>query len=130
MILTENIKKILLNADGKALATFSKDNLNVVPVSSVKVVEDKIWLINYFFNKTIQNIKNNSHVALAFWKGFEGYQIKGEVTYVTEGSMFEEAKTWIAGILPERVVKGLLIVTPDEIFDVSASKDKAGKKVV
>lgn len=130
MILTEHMINILLHADGKALATMAGGNINVVPVSSIKVVGNKIWLINYFLGKTHQNIINNSDVALACWKGLEGYQIKGDAVCLTEGGLFDEAKLWIEKILPERVVKGLLIITPREIFDVSASKDRAGKKVL
>ncbi len=130
MILTEHMKDILLHADGKALATMSGGNINVVPVSSINIVNNEIWLINYFMGKTHQNIVNNSDIALAIWKGMEGYQIKGNAVYLTEGGMFDEAKLWIGKILPERVVKGLLVITPREVFDVSASKERAGNKVL
>lgn len=129
MKLPEQIIDIVLNADGKALATYYKDCVNVIPVSSIKIVEDKIWLINYFLDKTLQNIINNPRASLVCWKGLEGYQIKTRVTYVTGGDAFAEAKQWIAKILPERVVKGLLILEPTEVFDVSASKERAGARV-
>lgn len=130
MKLPQKVAEILLKADGKALATSYKDNINVVPVSSIKIVDDKIWLINYFMGKTLQNIIQNPCASLACWKGLEGYQIKASVTYVTDGGDFAKAKEWIAGILPERVVKGLLILEPTEIFDVSASKERAGARLV
>lgn len=115
-----------MNADGKALATLYKDSVNVVPVSSIKIVNDKIWLINYFMDKTLRNIIRNPHVSLACWKGLEGYQIQADVAYLIDGDAFTEAKQWVAKILPERIVKGLLILEPTEIFDVSASKERAG----
>lgn len=129
MKLSQKVIDIVLNADGKALATHYKDSVNVVPVSSIKIVEDRIWLINYFFAKTLQNIIGNPHASLACWKELEGYQIKAKVTYVTDGDAFNEAKRWIADILPERIVKGLLILEPTEVFDVSASKERAGVRV-
>ena len=52
-----------------------------------------------------------------------GYQIKGEVRYVTAGTEFDEAVLWIHSILPDRVVKGLIILTPKEIYDISPTKD-------
>ncbi len=123
MKLPNEVSDMVLSADSKALATTYKDTVNVVPVSSIKIVDDKIWLINYFMDKTLKNISHNPRVALVCWKGLSGYQIKAEVTYVTEGDAFAEAKQWIAKILPERIVQGLLILQPTEIFDISASKD-------
>lgn len=59
----------LINANSKALATSFDNQTNVVPVSTVKVVERKIWLIDYFFKKTKSNFLNNPKVALTFWTG-------------------------------------------------------------
>lgn len=130
MGLPQNIIDILLNADGKALATTSDAGINVVPVSTIKIVDGKIWLINYFLGKTLENINRNSSVALACWKGLEGYQIKGKIEYVTYGRDFEQAREWIAEILPERFVKGLLIITPTAVYDVSAAVERAGKQII
>lgn len=121
---------ILLDADGKALATSCGGKVNVVPVSSVKIVDGKIWLINYFLGKTLHNIRKNPSVALAFWKGLEGYQVKGVVEHITDGNNFKQAEQWIAEILPDRVVNGLIILTTSEIFDVSADVNRAGMEVV
>lgn len=119
MKLEANVVDILLHADGKALATEGARGLNVVPVSTVRVVNGTVWLINYFFGKTLANILANPRVAFAFWKGLEGYQIKGTIRYVESGETFEEARKWIAELLPERVVKGLLILEPEEIYEVT-----------
>ncbi len=121
---------MVLQADGKALATLSVDNeVNVVPVSSVRIIDGKIVLVNYFFGKTLENIEQNPAVSLACWKGLEGYQIKALAGYETEGKMFEEIKAWINEILPERLVKGVLVLTPMAVFDVSANATRAGRVV-
>jgi len=117
--ITEDIKNLLLYADAKALATFSNDDINVVPVSSIKVVENEIWLVDYFFNKTRNNIKNNPKVALTAWVGLRGYQVKASASYLTEGSLFDEAKKWISKEHPNRLVRGLVVLSPTEIFDIS-----------
>jgi hypothetical protein len=117
---TETIE-LLLNADSKALATNGPHGLNVVPVSTIRVVDGKIWLINYFFKKTIENIHAEPHVSLVGWKGFDGFQVKGSISYESSGPQFEEAKAWVAQKLPDRVVKGLLILTPEEVFNISPS---------
>jgi len=126
MKFSDEIKELLLSAPSKALATNDKTgtNINVVPVSSVKIVEDKIWLIDYFFSKTKSNLKNNPNVALVFWSGLKGYQIKGKIAYLTQGDDFETATKWIATIHPNRIVKGLLVLTSQEIFDISINNKR------
>lgn len=119
MKLPQEVTQVLLNAEAKAFATSYNSNINVVPVSSVKIVNNKIWLIDYFFNKTCANIKQNPNVALTFWIGLRGFQIKGETTYLTSGELFNEALNWIAKIHPNRNIKGLVIIEATEIFDVS-----------
>jgi predicted pyridoxine 5'-phosphate oxidase superfamily flavin-nucleotide-binding protein len=123
----KHIEEFILSAEAKALATYSNDNLNVVPVSSIKIIEGKIWLINYFMDKTLSNILGNRSVALVCWRKMMGYQIKGVVSYVTSGQDFDEAVKWIKSVLPDRVVKGLIIITPNEIHDISPTKDTEEK---
>lgn len=126
MKIDENIENFILSAESKALATYGT-NINVVPVSSIKIVEGKIWLINYFLDKTLANIILNPAVSLVCWKKMMGYQIKGSVEYITDGEYFDNAKSWIKELLPERVVKGLLILTPEEIYDIAPTKDTKEK---
>ncbi len=123
----KHIEEFILSAEAKALATYSNDNLNVVPVSSIKIIEGKIWLINYFMDKTLSNILENRSVALVCWRKMMGYQIKGVASYITSGQDFDEAVKWIKSILPDRVVKGLIIIIPNEIHDISPTKDTKEK---
>jgi predicted pyridoxine 5'-phosphate oxidase superfamily flavin-nucleotide-binding protein len=126
MTIDQHIEAFIEAAESKALATYGTE-INVVPVSSVKVVNGNIWLINYFFDKTLANIVTNTSVSLVCWKQMMGYQIKGTVAYKTEGDEFDAAVQWIKEILPERIVKGLLIVTPTYIYDISPTKDTKEK---
>ena len=90
MIISETIKDVIMHAEGKALATYGGGEINVAPVSTIKILEDgKILLINYFMNKTLANILENPKVSLACWRDLEGYQIKGEVEYQESGELFE-----------------------------------------
>jgi hypothetical protein len=68
-------------------------------------------------------------VSLVCWKKMMGYQIKGIVSYKTEGQEYNSAVAWIKEILPERIVKGLLILEPQEIYDISPTKDTKEKFV-
>ena len=123
----QHIEKFILSAESKALATYANGVLNVVPVSSIKIVNGKIWLINYFMDKTLANILKNKNVALVCWRKMIGYQIKGCVSYETQGENFDLAVGWIREILPERLVRGLIILEPQEIHDISPTKDTKEK---
>lgn len=119
MKFSQDIAKFLLNAESKALATNGVDGINVVPVSTVKVVDGHIWLVDYFFGKTRENIqKNPNDIALTFWSGLSGYQVKAHSMYQTEGVNFEATVAWIAKLHPERKVKGLLILEPRKVYDI------------
>lgn len=117
-----HIEKFILAADAKALATYGTE-CNVVPVSSVKIVDDTVWFINYFMDKTVANIEINQSAAFVCWKAMMGYQLKGTIAYKTAGDEFDQAVAWIAEVLPDRIVKGLLVFTPEKIYDISPTKD-------
>jgi len=119
MKLSPQIVDIILHADNKALATTGPHGINVVPVSTVRIVGDNILLMNYFLKKTLDNILEQPHIALVCWKGFDGYQIKGTVEYSESGDAFEEARTWVEKNLKNRVLKGLIILKPENIYDIS-----------
>ena len=110
---------IIADKTQKAFATYGDRGLNVVPVSTLFVVEDTIWLFDYFFEKTKENIVSSSAVSLVAWSGLVGYQIKANVKYVTSGDDFQKAQQIIAQQHPTRTVKGLVILTPQEIYPVS-----------
>ncbi len=119
MQLSQEIIDILLDSENKAFATTGKDRINVVPVSTMYIIDGKIWLINYFFKKTLENILEEPRAALVCWKGFCGYQIKGQVEYIENGVLFEKAKEMVFQKLPDRIVKGLLILKPEEVYNIS-----------
>ncbi len=129
MSLVKIYSEILLTAEGKALATYGEGGVNVVPVSTIRLIGEEIVLVNYFLNKTLSNLKANPEVALACWKGFAGYQIKGQARYETEGEIFDEIVVWIKEILPDRTVKGIIVIKPAEVFDITASSTRAGQVV-
>lgn len=122
--------EMLLQAEGKALATTGSDGqAHVVPVSTVRVEDGKIILVNYFLGQTLVNLERNAQVALAFWKGLAGYQVKGVASYEVQGERFDLTAAWVKQILPDRVVKGIVVITPVQVFDISAGPE-AGKEVV
>lgn len=94
-----------------------------MPVSSIKIVDDSIRLIDYFMHKTSQNIQDNNDVSLVCRKDMIGYQIKATAEYLQMGDKYEQACKWIAPIHPERKIKGLIVLHPTEIYDIAPAKN-------
>lgn len=113
------VTTLIETATSKALATYGVHQLNAVPVSMLKVNGDNIWLFDFFMKKTAENIQDKPEVALCCWTDMRGVQIKASMEYITEGPDFDEAVAWVAANNPSRVVKGLLVLSPTAIFDIS-----------
>ncbi len=107
------------NAPARAFATFDGDWVNVVPVSMARVHEGTVWLFDFFMGKTSTNCANCQKASLACWNGMVGIQLKAHVTYVTSGPDFDSAVEWVAERNPSRVVRGLIVLSPQALFDVS-----------
>ncbi len=119
MNISDHIAQFIRNADNKALATQGPHGINVVPVSTIFVEGNTIILVNYFLKKTLENIRTNPSIALVCWKGMDGYQIKGTVQYETSGELYNTTTEWVSHNIPGRVVKGVLRITPEQIFSVA-----------
>jgi len=116
---SSTIRDVLSTAAAKAFATYGIAGINVVPVSMIRVNDDTIWLFDFFMDKTVQNLDVKAPVALTAWTDMKGIQIKADAQYVTEGVEFMEAVAWVKEQNPARVVKGLIILTPTKIHDIS-----------
>ena len=124
MELSEQVQTFLCSAPCKAIGTDGDAGLNVVPVSAIKVTAESIQLYDFFMNKTAINLKVNGSVSLAAWEGLRGVQIRAQAQYCEEGVEFDSVKSWAQKEFPERTLKGLIILTPKEIHDVSVGDQK------
>lgn len=132
--MTKRMRELFEKVPTAILATATHDGVpNAVPVGAKKVLDDETILISdQFFNKTLENLIANPRVAITFWEGHEGYQIKGTAAVETTGQRFEETAQWIdeksarAGF-PLKC-KGAVIVHIDAIYGVSPGPG-AGKKL-
>lgn len=122
----ETIIKNLLQAEAKALATTGPHGVNVVPVSVINVKESTIYLYDFFMGKTVANLSDSPAVALTAWSGLQGVQIKAVADYCTNGPEFEQAVIAMKEQFPERTLRGLIILTPIVVYDISAGLDTAG----
>jgi predicted pyridoxine 5'-phosphate oxidase superfamily flavin-nucleotide-binding protein len=133
--MTERMMEVFNNVPTAVLATATTDGTpNVVPVGAKKIIDDETILISdQFFGKTLANMKANPQVAVTYWEGHEGYQLKGTVTIETSGERFEETAAWIEE-MGNRVgfplkSKGAVILKIDKIFGVAPGPG-AGKQLV
>ena len=132
--MTERMQELFAKVPTAILATASGDGApNAVPVGAKKIIDSETILISdQFFNKTLANLKANPKVAVSFWDGYEGYQIKGTVTIETSGKRYEETAAWIEDMgnkagFPLKS-KGAVILKIDEIFGLAPGPG-AGKKL-
>lgn len=126
-ILAESdITEIIKKADAKALATYGLHGVNVVPVSVVTVLDESIHLYDFFMGKTVENLRHSPQIAFTAWSGLVGVQVKATATYHDSGVEFEEAVLSMKDKFPDRVLRGLIKLTPTVVYDVSAGLDTAG----
>lgn len=132
--MTKRMKELFDKVPTVVLSTVSEEGIpNAVPVGAKKVIDDEtILMSNQFFNKTLNNMKANPRVAVTFWEGHEGYQLKGSVTIETTGQRFEDTARWIdeksrkSGV--PRKSKGAVILRIEEIYGLAPGPG-AGKKL-
>jgi len=103
---------------------------NVSAIASKIIMDDEtIWTIDTGHHKTLQNIEKNGNVALAFWSGSVGYQIKGKAVHHTKGEIFEKGKKWILSLKPQKIVKGVIEIKINNIYYLTPNYDLAGKEI-
>jgi uncharacterized protein len=132
--MTERMQAVFNKVSTVVLSTATTDGLpNAVPVGAKKMVDSETIIISdQFFNKTLANMKANPRVAVTFWDGQEGYQLKGVVTVETAGLLFEETVRWIDELsnkigFPLKS-KGVIKMKIEEIYSVSPGP-AAGSKL-
>jgi predicted pyridoxine 5'-phosphate oxidase superfamily flavin-nucleotide-binding protein len=128
------MKEVFESVPAVVLATATADGTpNAAPVGAKKIIDDEtVLLSDQFFNKTAANLKANPKVAISFWEGREGYQLKGTVTVETSGERFEETSKWIEEMgnkigFPLKS-KGAVVLKIDEIFGLAPGPG-AGKQL-
>lgn len=76
--------------------------------------EEKILVANNFFSKTMENITSGSTGSILFLtEDDKSYQIKGTISYFTEGELFDDMKKWNPTRLPGH---GVAVLEIEEVF--------------
>ena len=132
--MTERMQELFTKVKTAVLSTATADGRpNAVPVGAKKIIDaETILLSDQFFNKTLANMKSNPHVAVTFWEGHEGYQLKGTITIETSGARFEETARWIEELSAKAGFplksKGAVIMKIDAIYGIAPGPG-AGKQL-
>lgn len=98
------------------LTTVSKDGVpNSIYATCVSLFEgNKLLIANNKFDKTYQNILDCDKASVLFIAPeYKAYQMKGCVTYKTEGAAFDDMRSWNS---PDLAGHGVAIVEVEEIF--------------
>ncbi len=98
------------------LTTISKKGIpNSIYVTCVELFENnKVLVANNKFKKTYDNILNSNKANILFITDQKkAYQLKGKISYETEGKAFDDMKKWN---LPEMPGYGVAILEVEEIY--------------
>jgi predicted pyridoxine 5'-phosphate oxidase superfamily flavin-nucleotide-binding protein len=132
--MTKRIQELFAKVPTVVLTTATLDGTpNAVPVGAKKMIDAETILISdQFFNKTLTNMKSNPKVAVTFWEGHEGYQLKGTIIIETSGTRYEETARWIEEMSNKAGFplksKGAVILKIEEIYSVAPGPG-AGKRL-
>ena len=129
--LTEEIEASLRGAKTAFLATASRDGIpNVVPIAAFTVLEDGQMLISdQYFNKTLANLQENPQIALSWWGGSGGFQVKGTVTLHTDDAVFARNVAWMKERWPKFAPKSAVLVTITDAYTVKPGPEP-GKRIL
>ena len=112
--LTSEMKDSIARMEVVPFATASRDGVpNVVPVRFVYVEgDDTLWLVDNYFNKTLENLKDNPLAALYVWSAEINvcFQIKGRVEVKAAGSEYERMRVRVHGVRPDLPAKSLVVM--------------------
>ena len=119
MEIPNTIIPLIEGAENKVLATVGEDGPNVVPLSMVVTEGDKVIVCDCFMDKTVKNLSSDKRAAMSFWKGFEGIQLKGEISYETDGEYFTRYVDWLKEKHADRTLRGVLVFSVEHIYDLA-----------
>lgn len=126
-MLNEAVVNVLKNGMWD-LATCSNGEPNVVPVAFKDITEDgKLVVGDVFLDTTLKNLEaNNGKIAISVYdaNSLEGYQIKGNAKYITEGEIVDTFKKMVEKMFNgAATAKGAVIITPEKVIVTTPGAD-------
>jgi len=129
--LTAEIRESLASVKIVYFATAAKDGTpNAVPIGAFKLIDDETFLISdQYFNKTLNNLKENSKASISFWGDKGGFQIKGSTTIHIGDETFRKDVDWMKEVRPQLIPKSAIIMRVTGVYTLKPGPD-AGKRIL
>jgi len=111
----ENIKDKLEKAT-IAVATVKDNKPHAIAIMYAKVKEGKVIITNNYMKTTVDNLKENSNIALVFWEGESGWRVEGKAEYYEKGKWLDFVKQ-----MPENegeAAKGAIVINVENIKEL------------
>lgn len=129
MTLTDEILDLLINKAFITVATCDlKGKPNAAPKLFLKHEEGSIYLVDYSFSRTWENLKINALASLSLMNidRLTGYQINGSIELIEKGPLCEEAmkelKEKEINLSVERIIEGVRRGKRHENFELEIPK--------
>jgi len=131
--LNQEAEDVLARMKVIPVATASRDGSpNVVPMTSVKVVDDSALLIaDNYMDKGAKNLEKNPQVAVSVWdtETKRAFQIKGTAEILRSGPIFDETVSWVTGLKPHLTTKAAVVLRIAHVYVCQPGLD-LGRDVV
>lgn len=111
----QDIKNKLENST-IAVSTINKDKPHIIFILYPKIIDNKIIITDNYMNTTVENLKINPNICLAFFEGEKGWRINGKAKYYNSGKWLDFVK-----LLPENKnfkPKGAVVIEIEEIKEL------------
>lgn len=131
----QDCQDLMNNAYAAAVATSAPDGMpNVVCCSMKQAFDDETVLIgNQYMNKTMDNLKAGSKMAVSVWDETHGYQVKGTVTYDDSSELYKAIAAQIhenlAAMGYDIYCKGACFLHVEQVYSITPD-ETAGKLLV
>lgn len=125
-MLTKTVSDFLKTREFVSLATCDlKGRPNAAPKLILKVEASYIYLVDYTFGRSFENLKINPRVSLSFTNTdtLKSYQVNGSVELIDSGPSYEKIAAELVAkqisLSTDRIIKGLSTGKHHENFEVA-----------
>ena len=75
-----------------AVSTINKDKPHTIFILYPKIIDNKIIITDNYMKTTVENLKINQNICLAFFEGEKGWRIDGKARYYNSGKWLDYVK--------------------------------------
>lgn len=136
MMLTKKISEFLKSREFISVATCDLNGRpNAAPKFLLKIEDNLIYLIDYSFSRTLDNLRINPKVSLSFMDtdNLTGYQINGSVRIIDKGqeynNILHELRAREINLSVKRIIEGVYREKTHKSFEVAIPENVTVFKV-